>query len=93
MRTVVRYLKSSYRHVNGGRSGGPGRVRTDDLFHAMEARSQLRHRPTTRKNSSRREGTERFHSPAADADSQTLAMPLRNNGKVGILTETRPVQK
>jgi hypothetical protein len=25
--------------------GGPGRVRTDDLFHAMEARSQLRHRP------------------------------------------------
>jgi hypothetical protein len=27
-------------------NGGPGRVRTDDLFHAMEARSQLRHRPT-----------------------------------------------
>jgi hypothetical protein len=27
-------------------SGGPGRDRTDDLFHAMEARSQLRHRPT-----------------------------------------------
>ena len=26
--------------------GGPDRVRTDDLFHAMEARSQLRHRPT-----------------------------------------------
>jgi hypothetical protein len=25
--------------------GGPGRDRTDDLFHAMEARSQLRHRP------------------------------------------------
>jgi hypothetical protein len=29
-----------------GRIGGPGRDRTDDLFHAMEARSQLRHRPT-----------------------------------------------
>ena len=29
--------------------GGPGRDRTDDLFHAMEARSQLRHRPTLRK--------------------------------------------
>src|SRR5450631_530855 len=29
-----------------GRFGGPGRDRTDDLFHAMEARSQLRHRPT-----------------------------------------------
>ncbi len=26
--------------------GGPGRDRTDDLFHAMEARSQLRYRPT-----------------------------------------------
>ena len=24
---------------------GPGRIRTVDLFHAMEARSQLRHRP------------------------------------------------
>ena len=31
--------------------GGPGRDRTDDLFHAMEARSQLRHRPTFRKDS------------------------------------------
>jgi hypothetical protein len=30
------------------RFGGPGRDRTDDLFHAMEARSQLRHRPTQR---------------------------------------------
>jgi hypothetical protein len=29
-----------------GLFGGPGRDRTDDLFHAMEARSQLRHRPT-----------------------------------------------
>jgi PhzF family phenazine biosynthesis protein len=32
--------------------GGPGRDRTDDLFHAMEARSQLRHRPTSRKEGS-----------------------------------------
>src|SRR3954471_2394432 len=30
--------------------GGPGRDRTDDLFHAMEARSQLRHRPTFERN-------------------------------------------
>ena len=30
----------------GGLLGGPDRDRTDDLFHAMEARSQLRHRPT-----------------------------------------------
>ena len=36
-------------NVNGSHKrnfGGPGRDRTDDLFHAMEARSQLRHRPT-----------------------------------------------
>src|SRR5690348_2860306 len=33
--------------------GGPDRDRTDDLFHAMEARSQLRHRPTlSRRDSS-----------------------------------------
>jgi hypothetical protein len=32
--------------------GGPGRDRTDDLFHAMEARSQLRHRPTRRRTTS-----------------------------------------
>src|SRR5271163_1563818 len=32
--------------VNKGDIGGPDRDRTDDLFHAMEARSQLRHRPT-----------------------------------------------
>ena len=31
--------------------GGPDRDRTDDLFHAMEARSQLRHRPTLGKDS------------------------------------------
>ncbi len=30
--------------------GGPDRDRTDDLFHAMEARSQLRHRPTLRED-------------------------------------------
>src|SRR5271165_340750 len=34
--------------VNKGDIGGPDRDRTDDLFHAMEARSQLRHRPTFR---------------------------------------------
>src|SRR5580658_6565701 len=28
------------------RTGGPEGIRTLDLFHAMEARSQLRHRPT-----------------------------------------------
>ena len=33
-----------------GLFGGPDRDRTDDLFHAMEARSQLRHRPTLEKD-------------------------------------------
>jgi hypothetical protein len=39
----------------GEKHGGPGRVRTDDLFHAMEARSQLRHRPTEEEPMIRRE--------------------------------------
>ena len=41
---VVRSVKAKLVDAEG--IGGPGRVRTDDLFHAMEARSQLRHRPT-----------------------------------------------
>ena len=32
--------------LEGRKAGGPGEIRTHDLFHAMEARSQLRHRPT-----------------------------------------------
>ena len=43
--------------------GGPDRDRTGDLFHAMEARSQLRHRPTLRKDS--------LYSPASRAECQT----------------------
>ena len=31
-------------------AGGPGGIRTLDLLHAMEARSQLRHRPLTSVN-------------------------------------------
>ncbi len=46
-----RFLKFPGKRVEAGplsvrKNGGPGRDRTDDLFHAMEARSQLRHRPT-----------------------------------------------
>ena len=37
---------SGIRLIVKGIFGGPDRDRTDDLFHAMEARSQLRHRPT-----------------------------------------------
>jgi hypothetical protein len=53
-------------YTNGSRrsriDGGPGRDRTDDLFHAMEARSQLRHRPTLGDN---------FNSRPRVSDSQT----------------------
>jgi transposase len=41
--------KSAVTVIIEGLIGGPGRDRTDDLFHAMEARSQLRHRPTLRR--------------------------------------------
>ncbi len=43
--------------------GGPDRDRTDDLFHAMEARSQLRHRPTL--------GVGLLYSPGCAPASQT----------------------
>ena len=45
--------------------GGPDRDRTDDLFHAMEARSQLRHRPTL--------GKDCFYSQTCGPLSQTPA--------------------
>jgi hypothetical protein len=52
--------------------GGPGRDRTDDLFHAMEARSQLRHRPTSA-------GVELFYSRRAADIRQTR--PKRKGGR------------
>ena len=45
--------------------GGPDRDRTDDLFHAMEARSQLRHRPTIG-------GIQLFYFRRSDEIRQTL---------------------
>ena len=48
------------------RIGGPDRDRTGDLFHAMEARSQLRHRPTLRKDY--------IYSQTCEPDSQTESM-------------------
>jgi hypothetical protein len=51
--------------------GGPDRDRTGDLFHAMEARSQLRHRPTLRKDCS--------YSQTCGPLSQTL---VESAGKV-----------
>jgi hypothetical protein len=47
--------------------GGPDRDRTDDLFHAMEARSQLRHRPTL--------GKDFLYSQTCEPDSQTAVLP------------------
>jgi hypothetical protein len=47
------------------KSGGPGRDRTDDLFHAMEARSQLRHRPTSRRKDPRQAMVKPLYCPLA----------------------------
>jgi hypothetical protein len=44
--TLVLWARRGYVVGIGWFTGGPDRDRTDDLFHAMEARSQLRHRPT-----------------------------------------------
>src|ERR1700677_2654624 len=62
-----------------GLIGGPDRDRTDDLFHAMEARSQLRHRPTLRKDS--------FYSGRPRVIRQRLGelicpVPVSNNSRV-----------
>ncbi len=43
--TLVSFTRSAHSSDFPLGFGGPDRVRTDDLFHAMEARSQLRHRP------------------------------------------------
>ena len=72
--------------------GGPDRDRTDDLFHAMEARSQLRHRPTFRwgqllyfrrsgriRQTRRRSGQERFLSRLSHRNDQ---LPMCGNNFV-----------
>jgi hypothetical protein len=52
LQSVSRESASTFHWPADGREsltvevGGPGEIRTLDLFHAMEARSQLRHRPT-----------------------------------------------
>ncbi len=58
--------------------GGPDRDRTDDLFHAMEARSQLRHRPTL--------GKDLYHSEGAGTQSQT---PRHMRGQIECRTGDR----
>ena len=54
--------------------GGPDRDRTGDLFHAMEARSQLRHRPTLRKDFTYSQGC-RALSQSLD-ESEATAIPV-----------------
>src|SRR5262249_26692637 len=61
-----------------GKIGGPGRDRTDDLFHAMEARSQLRHRPTSLIQSIR-EG-EIKHFVVIVANLRNFSQPQINSG-------------
>jgi hypothetical protein len=60
--------------------GGPDRDRTDDLFHAMEARSQLRHRPTL-------VGTTSLFSPLGRDSSNFGRLSHRcDDGSGGVLT-------
>ena len=60
--------------------GGPDRDRTGDLFHAMEARSQLRHRPTLRKDTP--------YSQGCSAHSQSLDMPMVISFAIAIPSES-----
>ncbi len=71
--------------------GGPDRDRTDDLFHAMEARSQLRHRPTLRKDFSYSLGRSRIrqcarNKPLLHAPSWTLLPRQKSRNSMTLLT-------
>ena len=78
------------------RFGGPGEIRTHDLFHAMEARSQLRHRPGVRNleyTTVPRRLTRRtpaclqwYDVPQARARAPITAMPVR----AGLFVLRRP---
>ena len=58
----------------------------------MEARSQLRHRPTSRRKNPRQGVAEHSHCPLAQVDSQTSRpVVLRKVPKVSILDVKRPV--
>ena len=62
--------------------GGPDRDRTGDLFHAMEARSQLRHRPTLGKDIFYSQGCGPLSQTSFDSprhDSRDLASTLGRN--------------
>jgi hypothetical protein len=65
--------------------GGPDRDRTGDLFHAMEARSQLRHRPTLGR-------TRSILRPAAHLvklSCMVRSAPLRPPASTGAIRHTR----
>jgi hypothetical protein len=57
--------------------GGPGRDRTDDLFHAMEARSQLRHRPTCCGRIARKARPSYFRSPVRLSQTAVLLQKMK----------------
>jgi hypothetical protein len=64
------------------KNGGPGRDRTDDLFHAMEARSQLRHRPTFAEGMTLRNCERLSYSLPAAWLSQTRAGATRGSSRL-----------
>lgn len=73
-------------NVRQTKNGGPGRDRTDDLFHAMEARSQLRHRPTWCGESRESEGETRVIVPLLlRSVKPRRAADFRNVWKISIL--------
>jgi hypothetical protein len=70
--------------------GGPGRDRTDDLFHAMEARSQLRHRPT-RGGKTHLTINEPFSFSTSKIDSSNLISPLEFSCHCVLLSRFSPL--
>src|SRR5579875_2398749 len=73
--------------------GGPDRDRTDDLFHAMEARSQLRHRPTLPKGRLTSFSTSKIDSSNADKsfpESLLLSFRLALAALVSTVLVTSP---
>src|SRR5713101_1619369 len=75
-RTSHEHLSVQRPHYRDAETGGPGRDRTDDLFHAMEARSQLRHRPTMRRLS-----PDQFYLALRDSQTSRVRWVGYNRGQ------------
>ena len=84
-------MVDNLRMDHGAEVGGPDRDRTGDLLNAIQARSQLRHRPTRRERLSiipDRPGGPRLAEKAGDSD---LRPPARRGGWSGSPRRSGPV--